>query len=103
VAIPALARVDSGVRECTAPSACGPVGRGGHPIPCARPRREPLGAVRIRGERRKVEGGGEWLIDGWAHAVGEWWLAGEEGAVWWAGIGASWAARSEQENESGPS
>jgi hypothetical protein len=43
------------------------------------------------------------LTDRWAHAVGEWWLAGEEGAVWWARIGASWAARSEHENESGPS
>jgi hypothetical protein len=54
VAIPALARVDSGVRERAAPSACGPAGRGGHPVPRARPLREPPGAVRIRGEGEKV-------------------------------------------------
>jgi hypothetical protein len=59
--------------------------------------------VRIRGEGGKGEGEGEWLTDMWAHAVGEWWLAGEEGAVWWAEIGVSWADRSDQENESGPS
>jgi hypothetical protein len=38
VAIPALARVDSGVRVRAASLACGPAGRGGHPIPRARGR-----------------------------------------------------------------
>jgi hypothetical protein len=33
-----LVRIDSGVRERAAPSACGPAGRGGHPIPRARGR-----------------------------------------------------------------
>jgi hypothetical protein len=51
---PTLAGSDSCARVRAGSSACGPVGRGGRPIPCARPRREPASAMRIRGGEEKV-------------------------------------------------
>jgi hypothetical protein len=51
---PALAGFDSCARVRASPPACGPVGRGGRPMPRAWLRRESPGAVRIRGGGRKV-------------------------------------------------
>jgi hypothetical protein len=103
VVSPALAGFDLGARARRSFGVrAGRAGRPSHPAR-ARPQREPPGAVRIRGEGRKCEDRGEWLTDVWAQDVGGWLLAGKERAVWWTEIGASWADRSEQENESGPS
>jgi hypothetical protein len=58
------------VHARTGPSACGPAGRGGCPIPRARPRRGSPGAVRIRGRGKEGEDRGERLTDTWAQTVG---------------------------------